>query len=203
MSCTQRTAQEILDTWCLPEGPISVLQHPHPTLLKEASDVFQEEIIELAKISQRLVDCMTQNLGCGLALPQVGISRKAFVYAPYSRKGSAQGARILFNPILHELRENQLLIVPDDEGCLSVARGVPRTEVKRKHLIRVSYSEIERWWQWKPGKNVRVRCVENQEIFGWEARVFQHEYDHLFGIELGGADLEPMINPSGKSPDAT
>lgn len=101
----------------------------------------------------------------GLALPQVGISKRAFVMSWKDRTGKNFG-QIVINPEIIEQSEAQGIL---KEGCLSEPRV--QKEVKRPMRIRVKYQTID--------------FDEKTRTFtGYQARVFMHEYDHLEGILL-------------------
>ncbi|MEI6431224.1 MAG: peptide deformylase [bacterium] len=96
--------------------------------------------------------------GVGLAAPQVGKSLRIFVY------DAGDGLRALINPRLSKFRGEQY---EPEEGCLSIPglRGV----VRRAREVNVQALD-------RDGRPVRFRAVD------FEARVIQHEYDHLDGI---------------------
>ena len=103
---------------------------------------------------------MKKEHGIGLAAPQIGISKKAFVM-------SIEGLdRNCFNP---EILERSAEWQDWDEGCLSFPGD--RCIIKRPSWISVRYQNADGAWQ--------------QELLtGLAARCFQHELDHLDGITM-------------------
>jgi peptide deformylase len=114
----------------------------------------------LANQAARMADLMEGAIGSGLAAPQVGILQRMFVYRP------ELGAPItaVVNPVLEEASEET---APDLEGCLSL-QGVA-VVVERPVAVRL-----------------RAQAVDGSELVlereGHEARILQHELDHLDGV---------------------
>lgn len=96
--------------------------------------------------------------GVGLAAPQCGVLKNIFVMGNF-RKMTA-----CINPVVVATGSDSILEV---EGCLSFP-GL-WLKVKRPRTITVQYQNIE-------GETVQ------EELEGLAARVFLHEYDHLFGV---------------------
>ena len=96
--------------------------------------------------------------GVGLAAPQVGKSLRLLVY------DAGEGLKALVNPAIVKRKGEQW---EPEEGCLSIPglRGV----VRRAAEITVTAQDGD-------GKPIRFRATE------FEARVIQHEVDHLDGV---------------------
>jgi peptide deformylase len=105
---------------------------------------------------------MTEARGVGLAAPQLGILRRVMVY----QAGEEEPFVALVNPRVVETGGEQ---VPDDEGCLSLGSATVIVEVERPSTIVVEATSPE-------GEELRI------EAEGLEARVIQHELDHLDGV---------------------
>ena len=103
-------------------------------------------------------DIMYSAHGVGLAAPQVARSIRLLVY------DSGDGFKVLINPEILKMKGEQY---EPEEGCLSIPglRGV----VKRAREISVKALDGE-------GRPVRFRAID------FEARVIQHELDHLNGV---------------------
>jgi peptide deformylase len=108
----------------------------------------------------RMAGIMHDALGVGLAAPQLGISQRLLVY----RVGPDAPVTVLANP---ELEWASGEVEPGEEGCLSIP-GV-LVDVDRPVYVRVRGLDEE-------GEE---RVVEAS---GLEARVIQHEIDHLDGV---------------------
>ncbi|HZN87478.1 MAG TPA: peptide deformylase [Myxococcota bacterium] len=108
----------------------------------------------------RMAAIMGDALGVGLAAPQLGISQRLLVY----RVGPDAPVIALANPELEWASDEREAL---DEGCLSIP-GVS-VDVERPVYVRVRALDEEG----------ELRTVEAS---GLEARVIQHEMDHLDGV---------------------
>jgi peptide deformylase len=108
----------------------------------------------------RMAAIMTDALGVGLAAPQLGISQRLLVY----RVGQDAPLIALVNPEIEWAGDVEEAF---EEGCLSIP-GI-QVDVPRKVHVRVRAKDEE-------GEE---RVVEAS---GLEARVIQHEIDHLDGV---------------------
>ena len=109
---------------------------------------------------QRMGELMHDALGVGLAATQLGVLHRVLVYKAYVD----DPVTALVNPELEWLSDELEL---GDEGCLSLP-GV-HVEVERHARLRVRARDAS-------GDLVEV------EAEGLEARVIQHEIDHLDGV---------------------
>jgi peptide deformylase len=114
----------------------------------------------LAEEIERMGELMHDALGIGLAATQLGVLHRVLVY----RAHSEDPLTVLVNPVIEWSGEELETL---EEGCLSLP-GV-HVEVERPVQVRV-----------------RARDGQDREIVveaeGLEARVIQHEVDHLDGI---------------------
>jgi peptide deformylase len=108
----------------------------------------------------RMAGLMNDALGVGLAAPQLGLSQRLLVY----RVGPDAPLIALVNPRVEWASED---IETLDEGCLSIP-GIT-VDVDRPVHVRVCAQDEE-------GDERLV------EASGLEARVIQHEIDHLDGV---------------------
>jgi peptide deformylase len=130
-----------------------------PVLKSSATPVdrFDESLRRQVK---RMAGIMNDALGVGLAAPQLGISQRLLVY----RVGPDAPVIALANP---EFEWQSPDLEAGEEGCLSI-QGVT-VDVERP-------------------VHVRVRAIDEEgderviEASGLEARVIQHEMDHLDGV---------------------
>lgn len=130
-----------------------------PVLKSRATEVDRFDD-SLRRQVNRMAGLMNDALGVGLAAPQLGISQRLLVY----RVGPDAPVIALANPeIVWSSREDETL----DEGCLSIP-GV-MVDVERPVHVRVRARDEEG----------TKRVVEAS---GLEARVIQHELDHLDGV---------------------
>jgi peptide deformylase len=108
----------------------------------------------------RMAGLMNDAMGVGLAAPQLGLSQRLLVY----RVGPDAPLVALVNPSVEWASDDVDTL---DEGCLSIP-GIT-VDVDRPVYVRVRAQDEE-------GEERLV------EASGLEARVIQHEMDHLDGI---------------------
>src|SRR3954470_9419230 len=108
----------------------------------------------------RMAGIMGDAYGVGLAAPQLGISQRLLVY----RVGPDAPLVALANPELEWHSEDEEVL---DEACLSIPGA--HVDVERPVHVRVRARD----------ENGDERVVEAS---GLEARVIQHEMDHLNGV---------------------
>jgi peptide deformylase len=108
----------------------------------------------------RMAGLMNDALGIGLAAPQIGVSQRLLVY----RVGPDGPVIVLANPEIEWTSDDA---EPAEEGCLSIPGIV--VDVERPVHVRVRAQD----------EHGEPRTVEAS---GLEARVIQHEVDHLDGV---------------------
>ncbi len=138
-----------------------VRQYPDPAL-RVAATAVSEVDDDVRGLVERMADIMRRSHGVGLAAPQIGVLQRVFVY----RTGADDPVRTLINPEL-SVRSEETEV--DTEGCLSLLGGEVTVAVERHE--RVVARGLD-----ESGEPVEV------EAEGLEARVIQHELDHLDGV---------------------
>jgi len=129
-----------------------------PVLRRPATDVTDVDGA-LVRLTDDMFTTMYEAPGIGLAAPQVGVQKRFFVY------DHGEGAGVILNPRIIESDGEWTF----EEGCLSVPDLTWEIiRPKQIHLVGVDLD----------GNEV---SIEADEI---EARLFQHEIDHLDGILL-------------------
>ncbi len=136
-----------------------VRQYGDPVLRSRALSIdrFDDRLVQEAR---RMGDVMHDALGIGLAATQVGVMHRMLVY----RVESEAPVAALVNPVLQYASKEQEW---SQEGCLSLP-GV-LVEVERPVHVRIAGLD-------EHGDPIVV------EASGLEARVIQHEMDHLDGV---------------------
>ena len=130
-----------------------------PVLRSRASEV-REFGPELAAEAERMVGIMRDAMGVGLAATQLGALRRLLVF----QAGPDATPMALANPKI-DWSSGDLATAA--EGCLSLPRVI--VDVERPLHVRVSGLDVG-------GEPVLI------EASGLEARVLQHEIDHLDGV---------------------
>jgi peptide deformylase len=136
-----------------------VVKFGDPVLKSKASPVsdFGEQL--RAEV-ERMIAIMRDGMGVGLAATQVGILRRLLVFQA-SRDAEPTA---LINPEIEWSSDDGLVA---EEGCLSLPRV--SMDVERPLFVTVSGHDLD-------AEPVRI------EASGLEARVLQHEIDHLHGV---------------------
>ncbi|HXV05678.1 MAG TPA: peptide deformylase [Solirubrobacterales bacterium] len=136
-----------------------VVKFGDPVLKSRASAV-TEFGPELRAEVERMIAIMRDGMGVGLAATQLGILRRLLVF-----QAAADGEpTALVNPSFEWLSEETAVA---EEGCLSLPRV--SMDVERPLHARVAGLDVD-------GEQVTI------EASGLEARVLQHEVDHLDGV---------------------
>ena len=139
---------------------LSFIRHLGDPILKSRATEVDRFDDSLKGQVARMAGLMQDALGVGLAAPQLGISQRLLVY----RVGIEAPLVALVNPEVEwRSRDEETM----EEGCLSLP-GVA-VDVERPVHVRVRALDEE-------GRERRV------EASGLEARVIQHEIDHLDGV---------------------
>lgn len=136
-----------------------VVKFGDPVLKSRASPV-RSFGPELRAEVERMVNIMRDGMGVGLAATQLGALRRLLVF-----QASGDGEpSALVNPEIEWCSDEQTIA---EEGCLSLPRVT--MDVERPLYVRVGGRDVE-------GEPVLL------EASGLEARVLQHEIDHLDGV---------------------
>ncbi len=157
---------------------MKIITVPHRTLRTQAQPIksLTPELLSLSKNLGKTLLEKTSPSGVGLAAPQVNQSWRMFVthVAPDGDEDNQAKLELYINPVIVKTSPKHTF-GPDPEypileGCLSIPLlygAVPRWE-----WVEVEYQKI-----------VDDKLVsEKVRVEGFEARVIQHEYDHLEGI---------------------
>jgi len=106
---------------------------------------------------------MFHHKGVGLSANQIGIKERAFVMMSDLE---TEETVTCFNPKI--IKESKDMVIME-EGCLSYPELY--LEISRPNSIVVKYED--------EGKE-----IHKEKLTGYIARIFQHEYDHMEGIDF-------------------
>lgn len=139
-----------------------ILLVPHPLLRQKSKELntVAKEDIDLAK---KMTIIMKKAPGVGLAANQIGVLKKIVTVHIQDKEKEIEKIYTLFNPIIINYSEETVVM---EEGCLSLPKQF--AEIKRSQSITVRYI------------NERNKTIEERKD-GLEARILQHEIDHLSG----------------------
>lgn len=140
-----------------------IRQYPDP-VLKQAARPVEHFDDDLKALADRMIRLMHDASGAGLAAPQIGLLRRLFVFQP----DVDSEARALVNPEIVERSEETAV---EGEGCLSLYLLIDEdltVPVERALRITVRAQDLD-------------GAVLEFDAEGHEARIIQHEADHLEG----------------------
>lgn len=151
-----------------------ILIYPNKTLRQVSEEVKQIDDTFLSQVGMLRDDLAKGENAAGLAAIQLGIAKKFF-----GIKKSDKKVEVYINPKIVKTfgeRTYPKMVGKDNkeedflEGCLSVPDFFGT--VKRYFKIKIEFKEL------RGGKLIPKR----KELSGFEAIVWQHEYDHLNGV---------------------
>ncbi|NOQ34611.1 MAG: peptide deformylase [Methylococcaceae bacterium] len=137
-------------------------------LRRKAEKITDFNAPALMQLIEDMLCTLDSSDGVGLAAPQISQSFCVLVIAskPTTRYPDAPEMKpiVMINPVFKALSKRQ---GKDWEGCLSIPSI--RALVSRYQNISVDYHNVN-------------GNMQQLELDGFVARVFQHEYDHLQGL---------------------
>lgn len=158
---------------------LPIVAYGNPVLKKRAEDI-DASYPGLKELLANMWETMYNGRGVGLAAPQIGLGIRIFLVDSEQlvreNEEAEEGEELyrvtkgikkaFINPVM--VQETGAPWVYE-EGCLSIPDV--RVKISRNELIRIRYM------------NELFETVE-EEYDGMNARIIQHEYDHLEGILL-------------------
>ena len=140
---------------------LQLTPNTHPILHEKMKPCSED--LDRREISRILKENMIHYEGVGLSANQIGISERVFVMILHME---TEEIITCFNPrIIKRYKDCGWF----EEGCLSYPDEI--INVNRPNRIVVKYED----------ENEKVHKLK---LDGFSARVFQHEYDHLEGIDF-------------------
>ncbi|MGC4116985.1 MAG: peptide deformylase [Myxococcales bacterium] len=164
------------------EHPVSVISFKPgdkvPAVLREKALPVDPKDPELRQLIDGMLVELDRTGGVGLAAPQVGVSRRVVLVKVHTRpKGKEEPTVLAFvNPAIEDVSQDTDL---DWEACLSV-EGVGGM-VRRFNRIILTHDPI--------GGGPRLR----ERLADWDARIAQHEVDHLDGVLFTDKVAGPLV----------
>lgn len=136
-------------------------------LLRKKASLVSTITSDIHELVDSMIETMDVTDGIGLAAPQVHHSIQLFIM----RKPVMEGKKLVFkevhvfiNPLILETSSD---LFREQEGCLSIPHI--RHSVSRPKTIKMEFTTLS-------GERL------TQIFTGWEAKIIQHEYDHLQGL---------------------
>jgi peptide deformylase len=149
---------------------LPIYAYGQPVLKKKSREI-APEYPDLKQLIENMWQTMYEAAGVGLAAPQIGLDIRLFVVDTEQLKDDDDKKQPLRNGFKRVFINAQKLEESGkpwayEEGCLSIPNI--RGDVMRPPVLKIRYLDDE--------------FVEHIEIFdGMNARVIQHEYDHIEG----------------------
>lgn len=142
-----------------------IVAYGHPVLKKLAQDIDKEET-DVQQLAEDMFETMHNAQGIGLAAPQIGKSLRMFIAdaSPLEDEEIGDWKQVFINPEIIEEDGDEWAF---EEGCLSIP--TIREDVIRPEKLKIQYFD-ENWEE------------HTEEFDGMQARIIQHEYDHIEGI---------------------
>jgi peptide deformylase len=177
--------KEEVDPGAVPGTSLRIVKYPHPALRQPNALITKEELDsgKIAQLAKEMFLLMYAAEGVGLAAPQVGINQRLMVFNPTGDAKKWLDEVVLINP---QIVERSTATDIETEGCLSFPDM--NGDVERPKWIKVQ------------ALNGKGRTIK-KKFSGWEARIFQHEYDHLDGVvyidrltEEGRKQVQPRLD---------
>lgn len=158
---------------------LEIIKYPDPRLRAENAEITEFDDT-LKQTARRMFDLMYAAKGVGLAAPQVGINKRLMVYNEFGDPKKWVSEVVLVNP---KIIEKSTGTSTEIEACLSFPD-------MQGDVTRVNWIKVE-------ARNLKGKPFK-KKFTGFEARIFQHEYDHLDGVvyidHLNEADME-VVQP--------
>ena len=139
-----------------------ILLVPNP-LLRQKSEKLKRVTKEDIQLSKRMIKIMKKAPGVGLAANQIGVLKQIVVVNIQDKEKAIEKTYALFNPVIKNYSKKKVIM---EEGCLSLPQQF--AEIERPQSITLRYT------------NEDNKIVEEKKE-GLEARILQHEIDHLSG----------------------
>ncbi len=131
---------------------------------------FDYNLMHPAPVALDMIDIINKQSGLGLAANQVGFPYQIFVMKPVLNKKFSTPL-VVMNPVIKGLSKETEIGV---EGCLSHPELY--LKVKRPISCVVEFESLS--------ENFRDITKVETKFDDIDARIFLHEYDHLYGIQF-------------------
>ncbi len=155
---------------------LPIYAYGHPVLKKRGTEI-KRDYPNLKELISNMWETMYHARGVGLAAPQIGLSLRIFLVdtVQIQKEGEEHHGikKAMINPeIIEEYNDKWAY----EEGCLSIPNI--NGDVERHSTIKIKYFDED-------------FNEFTEEFDGMDARVIQHEYDHIEG-ELFIDKLNPL-----------
>ena len=151
----------------MPENTMKI-KPLHASQIKNKADIITlDEFSKAMEFAWKMISACQQWGGIGLAATQLGARKSIIVLRDLNTEDTF---RVCLNPSYKPIKDKGTTKL--EEGCLSVPGKIVRV---------ARWQEIDASWIEKINGEFVTQSVV---LSGLEARVFQHEVDHLFCISI-------------------
>jgi peptide deformylase len=141
---------------------MKIVHYPHPALRRECRPLTSiDKKVEMQV--REMFELMYEARGVGLAANQVALPYQLLIMNLTVDPQQREHEGVFINPVIGERKGS----VEEEEGCLSLPKLFQK--VRRAKNVKVRAYNLK-------GESVEFVAAD------WEARVWQHEVDHLRGI---------------------
>lgn len=155
---------------------LTILTGPDNVILRKKSVPVTKINKDLLRFIDKMLTTMEKTRGVGLAASQVGKNIRVIVLKVFHKDGKRYTLTEMINPVItYQGSEKNV----DIEGCLSIPGQYGKVE--RFSSLQVFYLNK---------KSVQIKL----DLQGMNARIVQHEVDHLDGVLFIDKALE-MVTP--------
>lgn len=137
---------------------LNIVPPSHPAFSKKLDKFVFDGKTDPKKLADNMIEMMQKAGAAGLAANQLGLEHRVFVL------NTAPSVLVCFNPKIVHFSEK---FAVKEEGCLTYPGLF--LKIRRPEWIRVRFEDVN-------GE------VQTENLNGIPARAFQHELDHLDGI---------------------
>jgi peptide deformylase len=141
---------------------MKIVKYPHPSLRHKAVPLTAIDN-KVRGYANEMLELMYKERGLGLAGPQVALPYQMFVMNLSADPSQREQERVFINPVILERKGGT---VEGEEGCLSFPGLFQK--VRRSKTVKVQAYNLD-------GQAIEVTASD------LEARILQHEIDHLHG----------------------
>jgi peptide deformylase len=141
---------------------MKIVHYPHPALRRDCRPLTSiDKKVEMQV--REMFELMYEARGVGLAANQVALPYQLLIMNLTVDPQQREHEGVFINPVIVERKGS----VEEEEGCLSLPKLFQK--VRRAKNVMVRAYNLK-------GESVEIVAAD------WEARVWQHEVDHLHGI---------------------
>jgi peptide deformylase len=141
---------------------MKIVHYPHPALRRDCRPLTSiDKKVEMQV--REMFELMYEARGVGLAANQVALPYQLLIMNLTVDPQQREHEGVFVNPLIVERKGS----VEEEEGCLSLPKLFQK--VRRAKTVKVRAYNLK-------GESVEFVAAD------WEARVWQHEVDHLHGI---------------------